>query len=154
MIYDFRYRNAQGKWKALGHRKGLTRDTAFASLQARDGPNPATEYMSRPRDGRTRSWDVFRRAKEKVDERQPARRRERFYLICNGVLDQRAIANLDRRGLYWKPRSELNPTRDGEQHILTVEAESGEEAVEQVRKALLGVGGEATELRLVGSRAA
>jgi hypothetical protein len=153
VIYDFRYRNTQGKWKALGHRKGATRDAAFAALEARDGANPATEYMSRPRDGRTRSWDLFRRAEESVEEPQSARLRARFYLVCNAVLDELAIANLDQQGIYWRPRSELNPTRGCEQHILTVEAESGEAAVEHAREAVLGAGGEAPELRLVGPTA-
>lgn len=60
VIFDFRYKDAQGKWKALGHRKGATRDAAFASLEERAGRSCATEYMSRPRDGRTRKWDLFR----------------------------------------------------------------------------------------------
>ncbi len=154
MIFDFRYRNAQGKWKSLGHRKGLSRDAAFASWEAAaTGPISATEYMSRPRDGRTRSWDLFRRAGESLDERQPGRLRERFYVLCKAVLDERVIAKLDRQGLYWRPRFELNPATKREQHFLTVEAESGEEAVERAREAVLGAGGEAPELRLVGSQA-
>jgi len=66
VIFDFRYKDAQGKWKALGHRKGLTRDTAFASLEERVGPSYATEFMSRPRDGRTRKWDLFRHPDESL----------------------------------------------------------------------------------------
>ncbi len=153
MIYDFRYRNAQGKWKAFGHRKGLNRDAAFAALQARDGPNSATEYMSRPRDGRTRSWDLFRRDRESLEERQPARLRRCFYVSCRAVLDQRVIAKLDRQGHYWKPRSEMKPATRRDQHFLTVEAESGEEAVEHARDAVLGAGGGAPDLALVGSKA-
>ncbi len=64
MIFDFRYKDAQGKWKALGHRKGLTRDAAFASLEERAGRSYATEFMSRPRDGRTGKWDLFKHPDE------------------------------------------------------------------------------------------
>jgi hypothetical protein len=71
VIFDFRYRNAEGKWKAFGHRKGLNRDTAFASLEALAGRSSATEYMSRPRDGRTRNWDLFRRNESNLDSRSP-----------------------------------------------------------------------------------
>lgn len=153
MIYDFRYRNAQGKWKALGHRKGLSRGAAFTSLEKRNGPISATEYMSRPRDGRTRSWDIFRRDGESLGERKPARLRGRFYVICKAVLEERVITKLDRQGLYWRPRSELKPAAGCEQHFLIVEAESGEEAVEHAREAVLGAGGGAPELKLVESQA-
>lgn len=64
VIFDFRYRNDEGKWKALGHRKGPTRDAAFASLEELTGHCSATEFMSRPRDGRTRNWDLFWRTDE------------------------------------------------------------------------------------------
>jgi hypothetical protein len=153
VIYDFRYRDAQGKWKAFGHRKGLTRDAAFAALQEKDGTKPATEYMSRPRDGRTRSWDLFRLGGESPGERQPARLRRCFYVSCKAVLDQRVIAELDRQGLYLRPRSELKPATRREQHFLTVEAESGEEAVEHASDAVLAAGGGTPDLALVGSKA-
>lgn len=61
MIFDFRYKNGEGKWKSSGHRKGDTRDAAFAALEAKNGPLPAGQYMSRPRDGRTKNWDLFTR---------------------------------------------------------------------------------------------
>jgi hypothetical protein len=61
VVYDFRYKNASGEWKSTGHRKGETRDAAFASLEAKFGPLPAGKYMSRPRDGRTKNWDLFTR---------------------------------------------------------------------------------------------
>jgi hypothetical protein len=64
VIFDFRYRNNEGKWKALGHRKGPTRDAAFASLEELTGHTSATEFMSRPRDGHTRNWDLFWRRGE------------------------------------------------------------------------------------------
>lgn len=78
MIFDFRYRNAEGKWKAFGHRKGLNRDTAFASLEALEGRISATEYMSRPRDGRTRNWDLFRRDESSFDANSPDHQRPRL----------------------------------------------------------------------------
>jgi hypothetical protein len=61
MVFDFRHKTATG-WKSSGHRKGDTRDAAFAALEAKHGPMPAGTYMSRPRDGRTKNWDVFTRA--------------------------------------------------------------------------------------------
>ena len=47
--------------RSSGHRKGESRDAAFASLEAKFGPLPAGRYMSRPRDGRTKNWDLFTR---------------------------------------------------------------------------------------------
>ncbi|MFN8162564.1 MAG: hypothetical protein U0R26_01805 [Solirubrobacterales bacterium] len=59
MVFDFRHKNVEGKWESSGHRKGATRDEAFASLEQKFGPKPPGRYMSRPRDGRTRNWDLF-----------------------------------------------------------------------------------------------
>jgi len=153
VIFDFRYRNDQGKWKALGHRKGLTRDAAFTSWETREGGISATEFMSRPRDGRTRSWDLFRRPSEKPEVREPGRVRERFFVICNALLDDRVIAKLAGQGVYWRPRSNLNPATRHSQHFLTVDAESGTDAIEQARDLLRAVGGDASDLRLVGPKA-
>lgn len=61
MVFDFRHKNVAGQWKSSGHRKGDTRDAAFASLEAKNGPMPPGRYMSRPRDGRTKNWDLFTR---------------------------------------------------------------------------------------------
>jgi hypothetical protein len=61
VIFDFRHKNAEGKWESKGHRKGEARDDAFAALEAKHGPFPAGQYMSRPRDGRTKNWDLFTR---------------------------------------------------------------------------------------------
>jgi hypothetical protein len=61
MVYDFRHKGEDGRWKSSGHRKGETRDAAFAALEAKKGPMPAGRYMSRPRDGRTKDWDLFTR---------------------------------------------------------------------------------------------
>ncbi|HEV7615705.1 MAG TPA: hypothetical protein VGO36_05700 [Solirubrobacterales bacterium] len=61
MVFDFRHKNSEGKWKASGHRKGETRDSAFAALEAKIGQLPPGQYMSRPRDGRTKNWDLFTR---------------------------------------------------------------------------------------------
>jgi len=61
MVFDFRYKNSEGKWRSSGHRKGLDRDAAFAALEQKNGPLPAGQYMSRPRDGRTKNWDLFTR---------------------------------------------------------------------------------------------
>jgi hypothetical protein len=61
MVFDFRYKSVSGQWKSSGHRKGDTRDAAFAALEAKNGPMPAGKYMSRPRDGRTKNWDLFTR---------------------------------------------------------------------------------------------
>jgi hypothetical protein len=49
MVFDFRHKNIEGKWKASGHHKGLTRDAAFSSLEEKNGRMPAGRYMSRPR---------------------------------------------------------------------------------------------------------
>ncbi len=157
VIFDFRYKNAQGKWKSLGHRKGLTRDAAFASWEAGPAaPISATEYMSRPRDGRTRSWDLFRRPKETVERSGQGRLGRRFYVFCSAALDDRVIAKLAQKGFYWGPGSPRRSHPHGAsrlQHFLTVEAGSGEEAVERARGAVLGAGGKAPDLTLVGSKA-
>jgi hypothetical protein len=58
MYFDFRFKNAAGKWESRGHRKGVDRDTALRSLgDAGDGLPPG-RYMSRPR-GRQKDWDLF-----------------------------------------------------------------------------------------------
>ena len=40
MVFDFRHKNIEGQWKSSGHRKGDTRDAAFAALEAKVGPLP------------------------------------------------------------------------------------------------------------------
>jgi hypothetical protein len=59
VIFDFRHKNVEGKWTSKGHRKGANRDDAFRSLDEKYGPMPSGRYMSRPRDGRTKNWDLF-----------------------------------------------------------------------------------------------
>jgi hypothetical protein len=59
MVFDFRHKDDQGRWKTIGHRKGLTRDAAFDSLGEKVGGMPGGHYMSRPRDGRTANWNTF-----------------------------------------------------------------------------------------------
>jgi hypothetical protein len=61
MVFDFRHKNTEGKWKSTGFRKGVTREAAFASLEQKQGPMPSGRYMSRPRDGRTKNWTPFTR---------------------------------------------------------------------------------------------
>jgi hypothetical protein len=61
MVFDFRHKSISGQWKSSGHRKGVDRDAAFAALEEKHGPLPAGKYMSRPRDGRTKNWDLFTR---------------------------------------------------------------------------------------------
>ncbi len=61
MVFDFRYKAPDGKWRSSGHRKGVTRDEAFASLEQKEGPLPPGRYMSRPRGSRTKNWDLFTR---------------------------------------------------------------------------------------------
>lgn len=61
VVFDFRHKSISGQWKSSGHRKGETRDAAFAALEAKNGPMPPGRYMSRPRDGRTKNWDLFTR---------------------------------------------------------------------------------------------
>ena len=61
MVFDFKHKHPDGKWKSSGHRKGENRDAAFAALQEKVGDLPSGRYMSRPRDGRTKNWDVFTR---------------------------------------------------------------------------------------------
>jgi hypothetical protein len=153
VIFDFRYRNAEGKWKALGHRKGQTRDQAFASWEEKEGGIGATEFMSRPRDGRSRSWDLFRRPGEDPEVREPGRVRERFFVICKAELDQRVIAKLTEQGVYCRPRSEPDRGARHIQHFLSIDALSGTDAVKQARQLLRVAGGAASELRLLGPNA-
>jgi hypothetical protein len=59
MDFDFRFRNASGKWEFVGHRKAADRDAALEGLRERmpSGLRPG-RYMSRPR-GRQKDWDLF-----------------------------------------------------------------------------------------------
>jgi hypothetical protein len=59
MVFDFRHKNDEGKWKASGHCKGDTRDAAFETLERKSGGMPEGRYMSRPRDGHAKDWDLF-----------------------------------------------------------------------------------------------
>jgi hypothetical protein len=59
MVFDFRYKNVEGKWKASGHFKGASRDAAFDALEQKNGGMPEGRYMSRPRDGHAKDWDLF-----------------------------------------------------------------------------------------------
>jgi hypothetical protein len=59
MDFDFRFRNAGGKWESVGHRKGADRATALEALSERSpGGLPPGQYMSRPR-SRQKDWDLF-----------------------------------------------------------------------------------------------
>ena len=73
-------------------------------------------------------------------------------MICKAVLDERVIAKLEGSGVYWRPRSKLNPSAKHDQHFLFVDAESGSAAVEQARNLVQDAGGDASELSLVGSK--
>jgi hypothetical protein len=59
MDFDFRFRNASGKWESVGHRKAADWVAAFESLREKTpgGMRPG-RYMSRPR-GRQKDWDLF-----------------------------------------------------------------------------------------------
>jgi hypothetical protein len=59
MVFDFRHKTVEGKWKASGHCKGPTRDAAFSALEQKNGGMPEGRYMSRPRDGQAKDWDLF-----------------------------------------------------------------------------------------------
>jgi tRNA (mo5U34)-methyltransferase len=59
VVFDFRYKNVEGKWKGSGHCRGSNRDTAFDALEQKNGGMPEGRYMSRPRDGHARDWDPF-----------------------------------------------------------------------------------------------
>jgi diguanylate cyclase (GGDEF)-like protein len=59
MVFDFRYKNVEGKWKSSGQCKGSTRDAAFESMEQKKGSMPEGRYMSRPRDGHSKDWDLF-----------------------------------------------------------------------------------------------
>ena len=59
MDFDFRFRNASGKWESVGHRKGADREAALEALKERTpGGLCPGRYMSRPR-SRQKDWDVF-----------------------------------------------------------------------------------------------
>jgi len=59
MDFDFRFRNAGGKWESAGHGRAADWMTAFETLRSKqpDGMRPG-RYMSRPR-GRQKDWDLF-----------------------------------------------------------------------------------------------
>ena len=59
MVFDFRHKNTDGKWKWQGHWKGTTRDAAFDAFEQKKGGMPEGRYMSRPRDGHAKDWDLF-----------------------------------------------------------------------------------------------
>jgi glycosyltransferase involved in cell wall biosynthesis len=57
--FDFRFRNASGKWESVGHRRGADWVAALEILKERTpGGLPPGRYMSRPR-GRQKDWDLF-----------------------------------------------------------------------------------------------
>ncbi|HEY5333697.1 MAG TPA: glycosyltransferase family 4 protein [Solirubrobacterales bacterium] len=59
MDFDFRFRNASGRWESVGHRKGANWMVALEALEERTpGGLPPGRYMSRPR-GRQKDWDLF-----------------------------------------------------------------------------------------------
>jgi hypothetical protein len=58
MEFDFRFKNALGKWESHGHRKGADRAAAVRAMREAGVGLPAGRYMSRPR-GRQRDWDLF-----------------------------------------------------------------------------------------------
>jgi hypothetical protein len=59
MDFDFRYRNANGKWESVGHKKAADWQTALEGLREKTpGGLPPGRYMSRPR-GRQKDWDLF-----------------------------------------------------------------------------------------------
>lgn len=59
MDFDFRFRNAGGKWESIGHRKGADREAALEALKEKTpGGLCPGRYMSRPR-SRQKDWDVF-----------------------------------------------------------------------------------------------
>jgi hypothetical protein len=59
MDFDFRFRNASGKWESVGHRSGADWKVALERLEERTaGGLPPGQYMSRPR-GRQKDWDLF-----------------------------------------------------------------------------------------------
>ena len=72
MVFDFRYKNVEGRWKASGHCKGVTRDVAFDALEQKSGGMPEGRYMSRPRDGRARNWDLFDWPRGPASTQEPA----------------------------------------------------------------------------------
>jgi len=80
VIFDFRYKNVEGKWKASGHSKGATRDAAFDVLEQKKGGMPDGRYMSRPRDGHAKDWDLFEwpRVASLPARPTPPRRRGRY----------------------------------------------------------------------------
>ncbi len=59
MDFDFRFRNSNGKWESVGHRKGSDRTAALAGLiEKTPGGLAPGRYMSRPR-SRQKDWDLF-----------------------------------------------------------------------------------------------
>ena len=74
VIFDFRHKNDEGKWKSSGHCRGDTRDAAFDTLDRKRGPMPPGRYMSRPRDGHAMDWDLF--TWPRADSPQPASQSE------------------------------------------------------------------------------
>lgn len=70
MVFDFRHKTVEGKWKSSGYRKGLSRDAAFDALEQKNGGMPEGRYMSRPRDGQT-DWDLFNWPRAAPAQTQP-----------------------------------------------------------------------------------
>ena len=86
----------------------------------------------------------------------PSRLRRRFYITCIAAFDDMLIAKLAQKGFCRGPRSQRRSpctTTRCQEHVLIVEAKSGEEAVERARGAVLAADGEAPDLTLVGSKA-
>lgn len=71
MIFDFRHKDVEGHWHSSGHCKGPDRDAAFEILEQKSGGMPAGRYMSRPRDGRAKNWDLFSWPKAAASAAEP-----------------------------------------------------------------------------------
>jgi hypothetical protein len=75
--FDFRFRNANGKWESVGHQRGADRTAAFEELREKTpGGFAPGRYMSRPRT-RQKDWDLFSLDRDgKITQAAPVPARE------------------------------------------------------------------------------
>jgi hypothetical protein len=95
--------------------------------------------------------------RRKLDPRENGgmSRLRRFYVLCHADLDEGVVVNLIRKAVYCGPKVPWRGDRQVEiprhNHLLFLEARSGEHAVQRARCFVSEAGGGEPELTRVGS---
>jgi hypothetical protein len=73
----------------------------------------------------------------------------RFKITCRAVLSEGVVEELEAAGVYRFRGGRTDAGATSRSHHLQIEADSGQEALEQVRQLIEAAGGDASNLRLV-----